>query len=159
MSIAYHDIDQLIGNDEVAQALGNMIVAWAAAESAVLYAMCAVCSMHPNQAHYGYYRIPTFEARVNFITAMIPEWPTSKYDKDAIAVAIGRIKDLSLTRNNWVHNVWSVGDDKELVVFNFRAKEDKGRRKAVKGSDINQHSTLLRQRTRELRKLISDIPP
>jgi hypothetical protein len=61
---SYTDIFDLNDHPDIAKALGNMVLAWAGAESAMLYAMCAICGITTDMGHFGYYRIPTFEARV-----------------------------------------------------------------------------------------------
>lgn len=152
------DIKDLDSDPDIATALGNMVVAWASAESAILYVMCAICNMHANQAHHGYYRIPTFEARVKFLQGMIPVWTTPKYDKVAISEAIEAIRRLSDTRNSWIHGIWSKKTTGQVVVFNFRAPEDKGRNKPVKAHDINLHVSTLKERTKALRALLPDQP-
>lgn len=156
---SFTDINSLKSHPDVAMALGEMVIAWANAETAIMFSMCAVCGVSTDMAHFGYYRIPTFEARVKFITAMIPQWETTRYNKEAIAKAIDQISGLSLTRNNWVHGVWSEDNTtKGLVVFNFRARENKGRNKPVKAHDINDHTRKLVEYTASLRGLIPDIP-
>ncbi|MEF2074955.1 hypothetical protein [Consotaella aegiceratis] len=144
----YTDIDSFDRDPEIATALGNMVVAWATAETALMFAMCAICEISTDMAHFGFYRIPTFEARVKFLQGMIPAWSTTQYDKDEISRTIDRISRLSATRNNWVHGVWSKHrSTDEVVVFNFRAKEGSGRIKPVKAQDINHHAMTLRQAT------------
>lgn len=158
MSKTFYDIDRLDGHPEVAAALGNMVIAWANAETAILFAMAEICNLPTNMAHFGYFRIPTFEARVKFMQAMIPEWDT-KLDKEAISAAIENISKLAATRNGWIHGIWSEEKGpRHLVVFNFRAAENKGRSKPVKAHDILHHTETLRTRTAELRKLIPGRP-
>jgi hypothetical protein len=90
---------------------------------------------------------------------MIPEWKNNKYDGPAISKAINSLSGLSGTRNNWIHGVWSRDQaTREVVVFNFRAAEDKGRMKPVKAHDIEQHVAAVRTHTKELRRLVPDIP-
>lgn len=157
--MAFDDISNLNNHPEVAQALGNMLVAWSFAETAIQFALASVCDIPVNQAMMGYYRIPTFEARVKFILAMIPEWDTAKHDKAAIHETIEAISGLAGTRNNWVHNVWSTRQGTgEPVVINLRASENNGRVKAVKAHDINQHAETVIKHAKALRKLIPEQP-
>ncbi|MER8822920.1 hypothetical protein NKJ72_27340 [Mesorhizobium sp. M0045] len=154
----YNDLNNLSSDSDIATALGDMVVAWANAETTLMHAMCSICNMSTNMAHFGYYRIPTFEARVKFLLAMIPEWDTSS-DRDAISKAIEKISGMSGTRNNWVHGIWSKEKTTgQVVVFNFRAAENKGRNKPVKAHDINHHVETLIANTKALRKLLPPLP-
>lgn len=154
---SYTDIDRLDHAPDIAAALGNMVVAWANAETAMVFAFAAVCGINGNFAHFGYYRIPTFDARTKVIRAMLAEWETTKYDRDAIATAIGKLSHLSKARNEWIHAVWckeTKGTD--TVVFDFRKPDGNGRRKPVKAADIINHIIAVRARTIELRKLVPE---
>lgn len=160
---SYTDIDNLDHAPELAEALGNMVVAWARAELILSNTLALVCGLNVNMALFGYYRIPTFEARVKFIRALITEWETT-LDKEAIDRAIDKLAKLSATRNNWVHGAWAMdrkSPTKDTVVFNFRAAEGKGRRKPIKAHDVNHHADAVRSRTGALEALIpwDDIAP
>ncbi|WP_075290204.1 hypothetical protein [Pararhizobium arenae] len=141
----FTDINNLEDYPDVAAALGNMVVAWADAETAMVFALAAVMGSSANMSMMGYYRIPTFEARVKFILALVDEWETDKFDRPEIAKAIKSISGISGTRNGWVHGIWSANKNtKELVVFNLRAREGNGRMKPVKAHDILDHCNTLR---------------
>ncbi len=155
----FNDLSNLDKHPDIAKALGNMIVAWSYAETAIQFAMASICGIPVNQAMMGYYRIPTFESRVKFIQAMIPEWDTKTHDKDAISKTIDAISGLSGTRNGWVHSVWSSRKETdEPVVFNLRAPETKGRNKPVKAHDINHHAESVVKHAKALRRLIPEQP-
>lgn len=77
MAEGYYDIDDLLDYDStLAVALGNMVVAWARAETILVFAFSAICGIKTDMATLGYYRIPSFEARVKVLRAMISEWQT-----------------------------------------------------------------------------------
>jgi hypothetical protein len=159
MNTGYYDLWDLQGHDDIAIALGNMVIAWQTAETQILFAMIAVTGMSSNQALDSFYRIPTFESRTKFVQAAILEWKPKKYDKEAISKAIAAISTLAATRNNWIHNAWSRGNvDGKIVVFNMRAALDKGRIKPVKAHDIRLHTATVIERARELKALLPDIP-
>src|SRR5690242_5604305 len=103
----YDDLHNLDNDQALARALGNMVIAWANAETALVFAFSAVADITVNMAIMGYYRVPTFESRVKALRAMIEEWKSSKYDKVAIDHAIEKLSKLSKTRNDWVHGVWA----------------------------------------------------
>jgi hypothetical protein len=154
-----HDLANLDHDHELAKALGNMVVAWAHAETALTFTFAAICGIDVNMATIGYHRIPTFEARTKFVRGLITEWTTTKYKKQAIDDAIDKLAALSITRNEWVHGLWCINRDaNETMVFNFKREAESGRRKPVKATDVNQHVEAVRRRTNALRKLIPDVP-
>jgi hypothetical protein len=155
----YHDIDNLHDDPKLAEALGNMMIAWANAETALVFALSLITGMDSNMALMGYYRIPTFEARTKVLRALIQEWNPKKHDKDAIFRAITKLNNLARARNDWVHGVWTINRrTKEIAIFDMRAPEDKGRRKPVKAADVQNHVETVRKRTRELRALLEGQP-
>jgi len=68
------DIDCMDHDPDLAHALWNMIVAWSRAETSLVNTFATISGMHFNIATIAYYRIPTFEARVKVIQAMLTEW-------------------------------------------------------------------------------------
>ena len=154
-AMGYNDLTNLNHDQELAVSLGNLVVSWAYAESSLVCVLARVSSMNINMAMYGYYRIPTFEARRKFIQALMIEWKTTSFDKDAIAKEVDGLSDLSLSRNDWIHGVWCNNDEKpETVIFDFRRHEDKGRRKPVKAADVRNHNEAVVKRAREIDRLI-----
>jgi hypothetical protein len=69
---AFTDIDDLDYDSELAKALGNMVIAWARAETALLFTFASIMDVRVNFAMFGYYKIPTFEARVTVPPEMSP---------------------------------------------------------------------------------------
>ncbi|WP_292406850.1 hypothetical protein [Mesorhizobium sp.] len=155
-------IDHLGGHDDIALALGNMIVAWSGAEATLVHAMAIVGSLDINQANSGFYRIPTFESRVKFILAMIPDWEASTYDKPAIIKAIDAISGLASTRNSWVHNSWvadvSLGGGGIFVVNARVPRGSQNQLKPVKAHDIRHHAETVISRTKILYGLLFPQP-
>jgi hypothetical protein len=154
---AYISLIDLSHDTELATALGNMVVIWAHAETIMIYALARISGTGVNMAQAGYYRIPTFEARSKFILALLPEWKTTEFDKDAIETAIVKLAKLASTRNHWVHGDWCISkDDKKVaVIFNHRAEMNSPeRRKPVKANDVRQHCDAVRRRAGALANLI-----
>jgi len=133
-----------------------MVVAWAHAEHILLSALSRISGVGLNMSLAGYYRIPTFEARVKFILALIPEWKTDKFDKDAITKAVEKLSHLSAARNQWVHGDWCANKAEMLtVIFNHRVSPDSSkRRKPVKAQDVMNHCEAVKTRAKALSKLI-----
>lgn len=152
----YLDIDNLAHAPRIAEALGNVMIAWAKAETMLSWAFARVFEIHPNRAFHGFYRIPTFEARIKVIIGMLDQWETTIYDKARIADVIGRISQKSLTRNAWVHGIWckNMRSD-ETVIFRFREPEGLGRRiTPIRIADIENHLAALRADITELAEAV-----
>ena len=67
--MAYRTITGLSHDPKLAAALGDMIVAWAYAETVLINTLTRVLGSNLNKIQAGYYRIPTFESRVRFLNA------------------------------------------------------------------------------------------
>ena len=154
--MAIYSTRNLDHDPELAQALGNMVAAWAHAEKVLLSTLSRIADIGMNMSLDGYFRIPTFESRVKFIVALIPEWKTEKFDKAAISTAIEKLAKLAKTRNNWVHGDWCIDYTKrETIVFNHRIPPDaQGRRKTVKAQDVRNHCEAVIRRATNLADLI-----
>lgn len=151
----FEDIWDLDHDPELAEALGNLFIVWAAAESRMVWILAATCNLDINQANEAYYRIPTFDPRTNVIRALLAQWHTKKYKPEEIAKVVARLSRLSKTRNGWVHGVWMKregGDD--TAVINFRAAPGKERGKLVKVADVDNHLEAVRAQISQLYKFL-----
>jgi hypothetical protein len=148
----YDDISDVDHDPELAAALGNVMVVWAFAETALVLALSRVTGVSVIRATRSYYRIPTFESRVKFIRALLEGWSHPAFDNAAIDDAISKISSLSGTRNKWVHGVWVKRTDSNVTaVFNYRAPDDhQDRVKPVKAHDVSLHCETVRKRARDL---------
>lgn len=160
----YYDLDSLDHDPKMAAALGNMVIVWACTEATLVGVLSRITGIHINMAMMGYYRIPTFDARVKFLLALLLEWQTTDFDKNAIEHELTALSRLSLSRNHWVHGVWCCRKDKsEIVIFDFRKPPDEedatqpktGRRAIADANDIENHVTAVRSRTKKLADLIA----
>jgi hypothetical protein len=151
-------IGRLGGAPEIAQAIGNMVVAWAYAEDHLVIALHKITGMHPNMALAAYHRIPTFESRVKMLLAAWGQWnpDPAAFDKAAIKTAIEKLSKLAATRNGFIHGAWQRNPKTgEIFLINMRAiSEDGINSKEVKASDINQHIEAVIGRAKALDALI-----
>jgi hypothetical protein len=154
--MAYYTLEDLSNDPKLAEALGNMVAAWAGAEVTLISTLARITGMPLNMAQAGYYRIPTFEARVKFIRALMTEWKTDLFNTEGIDLAIQKLSKLASTRNHWIHGDWCASDDeKEIVVFDHRADPDSShRRKPVKAADVTNHCKAVLGRARDLAALV-----
>ncbi len=152
--MTYLDIDNLDHDQELAVALGNMVVAWARAETALVKAYTIVTSMHYNVAAAAYYKIPTFESRTKALLAMIDDRPDPFTERDALRNATEALVNLAKARNAWVHGLW-VSEKKTSVTMVFNMKQPSATRRAVQvtANAVRQHVRSVRQRTRDLEEL------
>lgn len=152
--MAYVDLDNLDHDPDLANAFGNMIIAWARAETALVASFAYVAGFHFNTASVAYYRIPTFESRIKVILAMIEEWSANEQTRSDLSKAIEKLSDLAGTRNSWVHGIWCQDSHTGgTVTISLRARTQ-SRVKPTKAHDVNDHTRALRQRTADLNKLI-----
>ena len=152
-----YGISNLTHDPKLATALGNMVVAWAEAETILMLTLaCVLDSPNADMIQVGYYRIPTFEARTKFIRTLITEWTSTEFDKDSITRAINKLSQLSTTRNGWIHGVWGISKPKnETIIWDFRAPADSDeRRRPIKAIDVTNHCEAVTRRATALRILI-----
>lgn len=148
----YVDLDDIEHDHEIAMALGNMVVAWTHAETMLVMTLARITSMDRNRATIGYYRIPTFEARIKFLRAILIDWKDPEYDNAAIDRAIIKLSGLSRARNHWIHCVWSRHKQTgETVIFDFRSPDgSKDRCRPVNAAAIKNHVDAVHRRTDDL---------
>lgn len=154
--VMYWDANNLDHDPALATAIGNMIVAWAQAESHLVNVFAYATNIHHNSATIIFSRIPTFESKVKVTRAALAEWETKKFDKAKIDSEVDGLNGLSGTRNKWVHGLWCWHKEtKETVVFNFRAAEERGGRMLpVKAHDVQDHIRAVLARIRNLAGLL-----
>jgi hypothetical protein len=153
----YFALQDLSHDPKLAEALGNMVIAWAHAEIMIFATFARATGIGLNMAMESFARIPTFEARVKFVRAILGEWQPATYDAEAISEAVAKLAKLASTRNHWIHGDWCARADKsETVIFNHRVHHthDK-RRKPVKAADVMDHCRAVKERFRELGTLIN----
>ncbi|MBY0337735.1 MAG: hypothetical protein K2X11_14050 [Acetobacteraceae bacterium] len=154
----FYDLSDLNHDPAIAQAMGNLVVAWSRAETALGFALAAVTSMDVNVAQQGYFRIPTFEARYKFIVEVLRHGNFEETWRGAMIRAVEKLAKLSSTRNSYIHGSWCVeGTSNKTVLFHLRVDGD-GRRQEVKAADIKQHCEAVLGRVADLRELLPDAP-
>jgi hypothetical protein len=157
LAMRYVDIDNLSHDPKLAEALGNMVVAWARAETQLANVFACIMVAHFNLATAAFYRIPSFEARAKVLLAILEKWENPTHDAAEIAAQITKLVRLAKTRNHWVHGVWcnEQTDSPNTVVFDFRAPDDsERRRKPVKAADVTNHIEAVHGRIEALNRLV-----
>ena len=135
----YEDIWDLDHDPDLAEALGNLLIVWAAAESRLVWVLSLVFQMDVNRAVEAYHRIPTFDSRTKVIRSLLATWKTKKYKPNEIAKVVAALSRLSKTRNAWVHGTWVKAEDgSSTAIINFRDKPME-RGKTIKVADVDNH--------------------
>jgi len=152
----YNALEDLAHDPKLAEALGNMVVTWAYAETVLFSTFARVTGIGLNMAMESIARIPTFESRAKFILALVNQWETDKFDRDAIATAVEKLAKKAGTRNHWVHGDWCANRAKTAtVIFDHRQPHDSPKRtKPVKAHDVADHCKAVKNRAAELAALI-----
>lgn len=153
--MTYVDLDNLDHDPQLAQALGNMVVAWARAETALIKILSLVTNLHYNEAAAAYYAMPTFESRTRALLSISEEIhsnrPINGYD-DIVRDTLS-LRDLSSTRNEWVHAVWVSEHGSRLVkTFNMKEGKHKRRAKQITANAVNQHIKQVKRARDSLEK-------
>jgi hypothetical protein len=139
----FTDISSLAGEQEIAHHLGDLVVVWAYAESALSLTLARATGMGGNMAIAAYYKIPTFEARTKVIRALIENWKTSEFDKSQIFDLVEKLNSLSAARNKWIHGIWARNNRiKKLYTLTFRYKSKKW--SPASANDIAHHNATVR---------------
>jgi len=156
-------IDDFKKDPLLAQAVGDMVIAWSRADIALFSTFARIAGIRLNMAMESWSRIPTFESRTKFLHGLLQEWDTKEFDGGAISRSIEKLSRLAKTRNGWVHGDWCYDEDQKIfVVFNHRLHPThKERGKPVKVNEVATHCQALRVAYRELEKLIKshDLQP
>lgn len=169
-------IDDLRNYPELAQALGDMVVAWSNAERAILDTLQEALGISSQAAHAMYFRIPTFESRVKVLQAILAQWkPDYSSDPEVVCPQdpkelshiVGKLSRLSVTRNGWIHGRWAFSTrNGSLAIIDYREEPGSpAHRRPVKAADIRNHvaavhkwATLLQNVNRAVRVRIDREP-
>lgn len=158
----YMSIRDLTHDPKLALALGNMVVAWADAERALISVFAHISKLDYMMAIRAYYRIPTLESRVKVIRALLEESKVAKKRRLAMETELARLNRLAATRNQWIHNSWCAGPgimsgpsaNAPTVIFNYREPPDSDkRRRSIKAADVRNHVRALHRCSEELHLL------
>lgn len=142
---------------DIAQALGEIMVAWSYIESVLLGLLNCLTRTRYSQSAAIFYSIPTFAGRVTLIKNIIETHHSlTKPECEEILQAIEAVRGLSGTRNSYVHHAWAVTSDfSSVVLFDYTAEPNgPNRRKTVKSNDMRQHADAVIRRGHLLGKAI-----
>jgi hypothetical protein len=154
------EVSRLDHAPDLARELGDMVVAWANAETALSFAFAAVCKTNVNDVAGAYYRIPTFESRTKVIRAFLVHFTDPRFDASAISLVVTKLNGLAKSRNKWIHGVWATDPRrKETFVLSLRETDPSKRRTPVKASDVHNHVEAVRARTQDLFRLLPGMVP
>lgn len=153
--MAIHTLSDLEDYPEVAKALGEMIIAWARMDAALIGALTRISGASLDQMQRGFHHLPTFDTRIRFIRSLIADAQIDGFDKEKIDKCVEKIGKLASARNHWVHGDWC--NDSELnlpVIFDHRTKQSGATKKPVRAADIKNHVGSVHDRAGELEDLV-----
>ncbi len=153
----YHDKRDLNDDQELAAALGNMIVAWSAAETALQLVFRLVTNLPWEIVEVNYFKKkPTLQARTEFLKDVLNKWETSDYDVAEIISQIEKLYRLAGTRHHWVHGKFAgLNRANETVVFDMREdRNSPDRIKPIEPAHVRVHIKAVHNRIDEIKALI-----
>jgi hypothetical protein len=139
---------------EIAAALGDMVIAWSAAEYSLIEVFATVAAIPWPMASAAYYQMPTYESRTKVLSAMLAKWETAPFPVATLVNEINALSRLSKTRNHWVHGYWVqqlMGPT--ISTFDMRGPEPR-EAKPVKAADISNHVAAVQRRTRAIQEAL-----
>lgn len=150
----HEDLDSLDHDTKLAQALGNMLVAWARAETVLVHAYAVATGLHLNICAAAYYKIPTFDSRTKALLAIIDERPDPFPERAALKSPVSSLVTLSKTRNQWVHAVWvSKTGSKLTQIFNMGKDGPSRVATQITANAVRQHVTAVQAQSRKIERL------
>ncbi len=147
------DMTDLAKHPAVALALGNMVVVWSRAETAMMVALAWATKMPVDMTSSAFYHIPTFDSRVKMLLAVLSDCPVAPSLKAAMIHKIEALSRLSKTRNTFVHHTWIVDENTNNISIVDHRKPPRSRITPVKSIDIMNHVVAVRKRTMTLEGL------
>ena len=138
----YHPIWSAADDQELATAIGDVILAWNMAEYDQVAMMAAMLNIPFNRASQLYHRIPNFRGRTQALYALVG--CTEGFDE--LCPFIAKYSKLSKTRNAIVHGAfirsWD-GTDTRRVRLD-EPSDSQHRSAPTKANDIRQHAEAVR---------------
>jgi hypothetical protein len=160
---AYTPID--CGNQvqELARALGDMILAWQNAEYAQVDCFAAILNTEHYKASRLYQKLPNFRSRTQALLLLVELHPAFT----AIQPHVLKLSKLSKTRNGWVHGVMLMPfggirspddlNDLRTIDLDEPSESDK-RSKPIKAGDIKNHADAVRHASASLTEALKNVP-
>lgn len=140
--------------EDIATALGDMMIAWSRAEVALTNALAVMIGMEEYEASRIYVQLPNFHSSIKLLNALIDVNP--KFDP--LTRPISKLNRLAGTRNSFVHGFYIYSETGKVRVVDRRVpEEEEGRSKPVSAHDIHQHAHNVRVATKLLTERISPL--
>lgn len=155
MSI-YRPIWSAADNADLANAIGDVILAWTAAEYDLVAMMAAILNVPFAQASQAYHQISNFRSRTHSIYALI----ACAEGFEGFKPFVAKYSRLSKTRNGIVHGgfIQSLTSPEIRRIRLNEPSESEHRSIVTKPDDIRQHALAVRAVSIALRKAENSIP-
>ena len=138
----YHPIWSATDDQELATAIGDVILAWTQAEYDLVAMLAAMLDIPFNRASQLYHKIPNFRGRVQALYALMA--CTDGFEQ--LRPFIAKLSSLSKTRNAIVHGAFIRAHDGSEIrrVRLDEPTQNDNRSVVTKAHDIHQHADTVR---------------
>lgn len=147
----------------MAEALGDMVLAWHSAEDFLVGCFAAILGTEHYKASRLYQKLPNFRSRTQALLMLIELHP----EFEPVQPFILKLSSLSKTRNNWIHGVMLMpflgirtpDDLRDLRAVDLdEPLTSKRRSKPIKPADIRNHADAVRKVALDLNAALSGLP-
>ncbi|WP_432200966.1 hypothetical protein ACRAQ7_01540 [Erythrobacter sp. W53] len=149
----YQRLDNAQASPKLAAALGDMLLAWTAAEQAQIEAMAAMLNVAHNNCMRIYQKLPNFRSRTQMLKLLIEQNP----EFEPILTEVEAISKLSKTRNRYVHGGFIESKDEIRSVDYEKSSGHERRSVSTKPSDITNHANAVRTRAENLTGVLKSL--
>jgi hypothetical protein len=150
----YSILHNAINAPELAQALGDMILAWSYAERHMSTCFAVMLNSSLYKASRLYQKLPNYRSRTQALCMLIelhPEFEPIKGD-------VLKLSSLSKTRNDWVHGGFIKGHGEIRAINLDEGLGSDKRSKPIKAADITNHAKAVRERSEALNAVLKSLP-
>ncbi|MFO1090601.1 MAG: hypothetical protein U1E46_13595 [Hyphomicrobiales bacterium] len=132
----------------LAEALGQMVVAWSNAEQALVSVKALLSHSHSYpEVQEAYYRDFSFKKRIGNLREEVLAWTGQGYDKAALLAAIDGLQGAAGTRNRFVHGTWLWQNGSGITYVTDHRKDtgEPDRLTPINAFDIEHHVQEVRR--------------
>lgn len=140
---------------EHAQALGELVSAWAVVEYRLSSLFATVTYAPAWRVHAAYHAVTNNSTRIEMIVAALDGMVGEEEFKPQFALLLARAKNLNRKRNGYVHKLWARIDDEVYVCEGLGDTYPLGQKRKVHPPEIREVSEQFRQFAAELSKAMA----
>lgn len=158
-SESYAVIDSLTSDPGLAQALGDLTIAWAATERSVFFAFWVASGVDQAKAFNIYESMSGPKARGDLIASLFElDKPSHPKFSDLIAT-IMTINELAKERNDFTHRTWTKNHAGEYALLDARFRRRRAEVRSITVENVRSVAERLRQASSDIMTLVQEIFP